>query len=117
LKPRLPIEDALLIAETSKYKNIPEIAIIKDFLIVSLLKNLIQSRWFPDVIFKGGTSLSKCYPNSIERFSEDIDLSYNPKQGVTKSTKENHIKQIEALIVQGFQFEPITSERSPLSKS
>jgi hypothetical protein len=26
--------------------------------------------------FKGGTSLSKCYPESISRFSDDIDLMY-----------------------------------------
>ncbi len=117
MKPRLPIENPQLVAETSQFKNIPEIAVIKDFLIVRLLENLVQSEWFPDVIFKGGTSLSKCYPNSIERFSEDIDLTYNPKETVTKSTKENNIKKIETSITQGFQVEPIPTERNPLSKS
>lgn len=29
-----------------------------------------------DLIFKGGTSLSKVW-NAIERFSEDVDLSFN----------------------------------------
>lgn len=28
----------------------------------------------PDIVFKGGTSLSKCY-HIIKRFSEDIDLN------------------------------------------
>jgi predicted nucleotidyltransferase component of viral defense system len=117
LKAKLPIEHQSLVTLTSQFKNIPEIAVIKDFLIIKLLSNLVKSEWFPNVIFKGGTSLSKCYPNSIERFSEDIDLSYLPPENVTKSTKENHLKKIEASVVDGFHFEPIPTERNPLSKS
>ena len=40
-----------------------------------LLKNLADSEYAEKCVFKGGTSLSKCYPGSIERFSEDIDLT------------------------------------------
>jgi predicted nucleotidyltransferase component of viral defense system len=117
MKTKLPIEDLGLIAETSQFKHIPEIAVIKDYLIVQLLDNLAQSEWGSTVVFKGGTSLSKCYPNSIERFSEDIDLTFNPSEKMTQSTKENNLKKIETSLVKGFLFEPIPHERSPLSKS
>ncbi|MFT8391080.1 MAG: nucleotidyl transferase AbiEii/AbiGii toxin family protein [Sporolactobacillus sp.] len=30
---------------------------------------------YPRIVFKGGTSLSKCY-HLIHRFSEDIDLNF-----------------------------------------
>ena len=41
------------------------------------------------VVFKGGTSLSKCY-KAIKRFSEDIDITIDSKlsQGQMKKLKE-----------------------------
>ena len=46
----------------------------KDFRVTFLLYFLFNVSTFHDYfIFKGGTSLSKCY-NLISRFSEDIDL-------------------------------------------
>lgn len=44
----------------------------KDYYVSLLLKRLVSV--FPGVVFKGGTSLSKCY-DVIKRFSEDLDLS------------------------------------------
>ena len=44
----------------------------KDYYVSLFLKELIKSN--PNIIFKGGTSLSKCY-GVIDRFSEDIDLN------------------------------------------
>ena len=46
----------------------------KDYYVTYLLKELVSQE--PNIIFKGGTSLSKCY-KLINRFSEDIDLSYD----------------------------------------
>lgn len=40
------------------------------------LQKLEQSEYADQCVFKGGTSLSKCCPGSIERFSEDIDLTF-----------------------------------------
>ncbi|RMX35264.1 nucleotidyl transferase AbiEii/AbiGii toxin family protein [Mycoplasmopsis fermentans] len=49
----------------------------KDYWICAPLNFLFnESKWKDKIIFKGGTSLSKCY-NLIERFSEDIDLILN----------------------------------------
>jgi len=52
----------------------PEI-IEKDFWVSWSLRRIYEVlRFRPQLIFKGGTSLSKAY-NAIERFSEDVDLS------------------------------------------
>ena len=48
--------------------------IIKDYFITLFLKELVKI--VPGILFKGGTSLSKCH-KVINRFSEDIDLSLN----------------------------------------
>jgi len=46
----------------------------KDYYVTYLLKELYLDE--PNIIFKGGTSLSKCY-KLTKRFSEDIDLAYD----------------------------------------
>jgi hypothetical protein len=47
----------------------------KDFWVCWTLRRLFEVlRFRPQLVFKGGTSLSKVY-NAIERFSEDVDLS------------------------------------------
>lgn len=45
----------------------------KDYFVTLFLKILSNKR--PEIIFKGGTSLSKCH-KLIKRFSEDIDLNF-----------------------------------------
>lgn len=74
-----------LINIVAKEKHIPESAVERDYFIVFALLSLSQSEFAPDCVFKGGTSLSKCYPGSIERFSEDIDL--------TKQTDSIYLKK------------------------
>lgn len=61
-----------LITRVSEEDGINEAIIEKDYYVTMFLRELckIDSR----VIFKGGTSLSKCY-GLIERFSEDVDLN------------------------------------------
>ena len=48
----------------------------KDFWVCWVLKKLFSSELESDLVFKGGTSLSKVY-GLINRFSEDIDLVLN----------------------------------------
>ena len=64
-----------------------EWAIEKDYYITMLLKKL--SEQFEFLVFKGGTSLSKCY-RVIERFSEDIDITIDKhiSQGQRKKLKK-----------------------------
>jgi len=47
----------------------------KDYFVTLFLKHLFEAE--PNVVFKGGTCLSKCY-KIIDRFSEDIDLTMRP---------------------------------------
>ena len=54
----------------------------KDYYVTHLLKEIVSV--CPETVFIGGTSLSKCY-KCIDRFSEDIDLSYD--NGKTRPTE------------------------------
>lgn len=71
-----PEEFQVLISLTAAWKHLPESAVERDYYIVLLLQKLELSDFAEKCVFKGGTSLSKCYPGSIERFSEDIDLTF-----------------------------------------
>nr|WP_251372202.1 nucleotidyl transferase AbiEii/AbiGii toxin family protein [Rheinheimera oceanensis] len=59
-------------AETGRPSHLLE----KDLWVVWTLRALFESPVSGDLTFKGGTSLSKVY-KVIDRFSEDIDLTYN----------------------------------------
>ena len=58
--------------------GLPAKAIEKDWWVTLTLKALFTGAYSEYIIFKGGTSLSKCW-NLIERFSEDIDISLDSK--------------------------------------
>jgi hypothetical protein len=71
----------------SRSQNIKNPVIIeKDFWVCWTLDQIFSSPTLsPHIIFKGGTSLSKCY-NMIERFSEDIDLTLSKEYiGITEA--------------------------------
>lgn len=74
-----------LIVEVSILSGIRKEIIEKDYYVYLILKELV--RLVPEIIFKGGTSLSKCY-NLIKRFSEDIDLNV-----ITENKPSNKIKK------------------------
>ncbi len=63
-----------VIIKTSNKTGISEAIIEKDYYVTLFLQEL--SKNCPNVVFKGGTSLSKCY-HAINRFSEDIDLNFD----------------------------------------
>lgn len=105
-----------LITIVSSKLHIPEAAVERDYYIVYLLKNLEKSEYADRCVFKGGTSLSKCYPGSIERFSEDIDLTFLGMD-LTDKVCEQHIKKIENIITKGSYIKNISEERSSRSKS
>ena len=111
-----PNEFKDLISVVATDKHLPESAIERDYYIVLLLKNLADSEYVDKCVFKGGTSLSKCYPGSIERFSEDIDLTF---LGMDESDKvcDKTIKKIEKIMTDGADTEKIDAERSNRSKS
>lgn len=67
--------------QTSAYYGLQNFQVEKDYYVSLLLKTLVSLS--PDIVFKGGTSLSKCY-DVIKRFSEDIDLNVELKPGQSK---------------------------------
>jgi nucleotidyltransferase AbiEii toxin of type IV toxin-antitoxin system len=71
----LPPDDrAALFEETAARANLAAPIIVeKDFWVCWALKRLYSMPEAPAMLFKGGTSLSKCF-GLIHRFSEDIDL-------------------------------------------
>ena len=78
----------------SEYFHILPIIVEKDYYVTMILRELSERQGF--VVFKGGTSLSKCH-KAIKRFSEDIDITIDSKlsQGQMKKLKEV-IKDIAA---------------------
>ena len=87
----------------------PEV-VEKDYYITLLLKVLAAELSF--IVFKGGTSLSKCH-RVIERFSEDVDLCVDTKlsQGQKKKVKETIVKLSEDLGLKVVNAEQTRSRR------
>ena len=75
---RLPLTDRTdLFAAVARQRGLTPAIIEKDFWVCWTLKQLFTLPDLPaDLLFKGGTSLSKAF-GLIERFSEDVDLSFD----------------------------------------
>ncbi len=67
-----------LITQTAVKTGLPAYAVEKDGWVCIILQAVFQSEYATNIIFKGGTSLSKAY-NIINRFSEDVDLIIDRK--------------------------------------
>lgn len=84
-----------LVLVTAEKYNLSDDVIIKDYFVYIFLKNLAEID--PNVIFKGGTSLSKCY-KIIDRFSEDVDLTFSiDGKVITTSQRQKVASNIEAV--------------------
>lgn len=69
--------------------GINQVALEKDWWVTVVLNALFRCSCAEQLIFKGGTSLSKGW-SLIERFSEDIDLSINHEFfGIEKTSKNS----------------------------
>lgn len=79
-----------IIIATAEGLHIDDRIIEKDYYVTILLKELKKK--LPDMVFKGGTSLSKCYDNVINRFSEDIDISYSMDSHKSGAAKRRELK-------------------------
>lgn len=101
-----------LIEMASRKLNIAEQFIEKDYYAISLLKELVKRD--NDLVFKGGTSLSVCH-QVINRFSEDIDVSYSLERITTSIRKrikyDVFIPSIDAVGLQLTNNENIRSRR------
>ena len=84
-------EEAVLL--TSKHKGLREIYIEKDYWVTLALHTIFTTEIGKEAVFKGGTSLSKCF-QIIERFSEDIDLVVLRNEGDSNSKMKDKIAKI-----------------------
>lgn len=84
-----------VILRVSEDTGIEASIIEKDYYVTLFLQRIVAHQ--PNIIFKGGTSLSKCY-KLINRFSEDIDLNLDtetrPTEGQRKKLKESIVSII-----------------------
>jgi hypothetical protein len=77
--------------------GIPAQYVEKDYWITFALYTVFSHEIGKDCVFKGGTSLSKCY-NIIERFSEDIDLVVLRRDGETNNRLSQKIRLISEVV-------------------
>ena len=87
-----------LVLRTSEYLEVKAEIVEKDYFVTLFLKRIAAV--MPDIVFKGSTSLSKCY-HIIKRFSEDIDLNLQseikPPERKRRQLKANIIQIINDL--------------------
>ena len=87
-----------LVADTARITGMPASVIEKDYYVTMLLREIVARN--QEVLFKGGTSLSKCY-KVIRRFSEDIDLNLigenRPTEGQRRRLKQSIIDSLDTL--------------------
>src|SRR5690554_7963912 len=67
-----------ILNQATELTGLPVVAIEKDWWVTLALNACFSLPYSENLIFKGGTSLSKAW-NLIERFSEDIDLVIDRK--------------------------------------
>lgn len=78
----------------SNKTGLPAYAIEKDWWVTLALKAVFSTEWNSNLVFKGGTSLSKSWA-LIERFSEDIDLVLDRDVlGFAGELSKNKIKEL-----------------------
>ena len=100
-----------LILDASDCLQIEPGYIEKDYYITLLLSELVKL--VPNLVFKGGTSLSKCH-KVINRFSEDVDLTLDHNYwtvGPKKNLKNSIVRFCEQFNINLLNFEEIRSRR------
>lgn len=95
-----------MVTSVSQHLGLPEVYIEKDYWVTRSLKNLAYSDIADQVVFKGGTSLSKAH-KIIHRFSEDIDLAVKAG-GLGDSRRKKLLKVGETVASVGL--EPIVDD-------
>lgn len=88
-----------LIRITSDFLGLDPTIVEKDYWISHALYHLSKSEYMEKVVFKGGTSLTKCYED-LRRFSEDIDIAL-----LANSMTNSQIKKIIQKVEEAMSFE------------
>lgn len=104
---------------TAQQMNIPEIYVEKDYWVMYALHTIFNAPIGQEAIFKGGTSLSKCF-SLIGRFSEDIDLVVLRRAGESYNQLTNKIRKISkvvANVLPEIQIDEITNKKGMIRKT
>lgn len=105
---------SFFIQEVSKQVGLETFIVEKDYWVSFILKNLMKSEFADEIVFKGGTCLSKAY-NLIERFSEDVDLLMLETENTqSKTQKEKRLIAIREFVNSLDNLSYTTGNRSQL---
>jgi predicted nucleotidyltransferase component of viral defense system len=86
------------IVATAQHFGISEVYIEKDYWVTFALKQIFTDANSIDItVFKGGTSLSKCF-GIIDRFSEDIDLVVIKEEDETDNSLKRKLKKVTNVV-------------------
>ena len=105
-----------LVTETRRHLNITgltEQLVEKDYFVTEMLR-VVAHRLPTQVIFKGGTSLSKAW-QLIQRFSEDVDLFVDPQKfrpALGKRGIDRELKTLRGSVAQHPAFQLIEGNTS-----
>jgi hypothetical protein len=115
--------DAKLFSETIRatvqHTGIREVFVEKDYWITLVLFQLANSKYANQMVFKGGTSLSKGY-GLINRFSEDVDIAIVGGENKSGNEVKTIIRAVEKEMTAGLtekHEEGISSKGSRFRKS
>ena len=117
----LSIEDrSNLFRETANLMNTTIAIVEKDFWVCWTLGKLFSdSELSKQLVFKGGTSLSKVF-NLIERFSEDIDIVLLKQGDESSNQLKNKLKKITKIVgehIPEIEIEGITNKKGMIRKT
>lgn len=103
---------------TAEKMQIADVYVEKDYWICYALHLIYTSNVKNDVIFKGGTALSKCY-DIIERFSEDIDLVLLKRDTESGNQLKTKLKNVSKALTAPFvevDMEGVTNKMGMIRK-
>ncbi|MCI9071747.1 MAG: nucleotidyl transferase AbiEii/AbiGii toxin family protein, partial [Lachnospiraceae bacterium] len=103
-----------LIAAASNELHIPPGIIEKDYYVTLALRELVFR--VKGMVFKGGTSLTKCY-QVLERFSEDIDISYAASEGIPGESCKRQLKKAVVSSIESLGFSVANLEETRSRRS
>ena len=99
-----------VVLDTSEKYGIAPVIVEKDYYVTLFLREIVKRQ--PKIIFKGGTSLSKCY-HVISRFSEDIDLNIESEQKPSEGQRKSLVGAVRDIVTEhGFVLTNSDSIRS-----
>ena len=90
-------QDALLLAADRSGRQTRQIE--KDVWVVGILSALVNAPFGSYLTFKGGTSLAKAW-RAIQRFSEDIDITYDIREFAPDLLKNGGSEALPPTIIQ-----------------